>query len=344
MGVGKARWSACAIAALALLVALAPATPATAKKTKRPFGSRALVPGAKGKDVRFLQRALTRLGIPTGIDGAFGKGTRRSVKTLEAQKGWPVNGVVSKKESKRIKKLLLIPRVSGGYFVQGYVNPTINITAKKRGSATVEVLDAGGNLVHSMQVDFSGPETRGVGWNGMTAAGPAPNGTYQLRLAEADTAGASVSGGQIQAFGMHLRAFPVPGPHDYGGAGSRFGAPRPGHIHMGQDMAASCGEKLYVLETGTVSVRAYQASGAGYYVVVHGGLTGTDSVYMHMQSVSWAPAGTPVYAGQQIGKVGNTGSSSGCHLHFERWSAPGWYVGGAAYDPLPELQYWDSYS
>lgn len=344
MAVGNPRSFACAIIVLTLLVALAPATPVTAKKAKRPFGSRVLAPGAKGKDVRFLQRALTRLGVPTGIDGAFGKGTRRSVKALEAQKAWPVNGVVSRKEAKRIRKLLRKRRVSGGYFVQGYVNPTIDVTAKKRGSATVKVLDAGGNLVQSIQVDFSGPESRGVVWNGMTAAGPAPDGTYQLKLAEADTAGASISGGQTEPFGMHLRGFPVPGAHDYGGAGSRFGAPRSGHTHMGQDMAASCGEKLYVVETGTVSVRAYQASGAGYYVVLHGGLTGTDSVYMHMQNASWAPAGTPVYAGQQIGKVGNTGSSSGCHLHFERWSSPGWYVGGAAYDPLPELFYWDSYS
>jgi peptidoglycan hydrolase-like protein with peptidoglycan-binding domain len=107
---------------LALVASLLVAAPAeAAKKQKRSFrfGDRSLSVGAKGKDVRFLQRALTRLGIPTGIDGAFGKRTRRSVKTLEAQKGWPVNGVVSKKEAKRIKKLLLIPRMSGGYFVQG---------------------------------------------------------------------------------------------------------------------------------------------------------------------------------------------------------------------------------
>src|ERR687897_3658548 len=128
--------------------ALPPPTPATGRKAKRSFGSRALAPGAKGKDVRFLERALTRLGIPTGIDGAFGKGTRRSVKALEAQKGWPVNGVVSKKEAKRIKKILGKRRVSGGYFVQGIVNPTIDIAAKKRGSAAVKVLDADGNLVH----------------------------------------------------------------------------------------------------------------------------------------------------------------------------------------------------
>jgi murein DD-endopeptidase MepM/ murein hydrolase activator NlpD len=143
---------------------------------------------------------------------------------------------------------------------------------------------------------------------------------------------------------MHLHQFPVPGPHTYGGPDSRFGAPRSGHTHQGQDVAASCGSKLYVVETGSVRVNAYQASGAGYYVVLHGNLTGTDFVYMHLTAPSWAPVGTGVTAGQQIGKVGDTGDAQGCHLHFERWSVPGWYVGGAAYDPLPELQYWDSYS
>ena len=125
---------------------------------------------------------------------------------------------------------------------------------------------------------------------------------------------------------------------------ARFGAPRSGHIHQGQDIVAGCGQKEIVDETGQVRVNAYQAGGAGYYVVLHGALTGTDSVYMHLKAPSWAPAGTNVFAGQQIGKVGATGDAAGCHLHFERWTAPGWFVGGAAYDPLPELLYWDSYS
>jgi murein DD-endopeptidase MepM/ murein hydrolase activator NlpD len=109
-------------------------------------------------------------------------------------------------------------------------------------------------------------------------------------------------------------------------------------------MAAACGERLYVAEGGTLRVNAYQGSGAGYYIVIHGAISGSDYVYMHMQAPSWAAPNTTVYTGQQIGRVGNTGGSSGCHLHFERWSPPGWYVGGAAYDPLPELLYWDSYS
>jgi murein DD-endopeptidase MepM/ murein hydrolase activator NlpD len=349
MGMGTPRSLACALVALASIAVIAPASPAAAKPAGKHhhtfrFGTRSLAPGAKGKDVRYLQRALTRLGVATPVDGVFGKGTFKSVEAFEQQHGWPVNGVVSKKDAKRIKKMLVQRRVSGGYFVEGYVNPTLNLTSRKAGTAKVKALDAGGSLVESIGVTFTGAESRGVAWNGTTSTGIVPDGTYSLRLADPGTAGATVAGGQTQPFGMHLHAFPVPGAHDYGGSGSRFGAPRSGHLHQGQDLAAACGEALYVVETGQVKVNAYQAAGAGYYVVIHGALTGTDAVYMHLTGPSWAPVGTSVYAGQQIGKVGDTGDAVGCHLHFERWSAPGWYVGGAAYDPLPELQFWDSYS
>ena len=342
MGGVRPRSIACALAAVALIAALPAA--AEAKPThKHPFGSRMLRPGSKGKDVRYLQRALTRLGIGTAIDGAFGKGTTRSVKTLEAQRGWPVNGVVSRKDAKRIRKLLRKRRVSGSYFVQGYSSPTLTVTARRAGRAKVKVLDAAGNRVQLLPLSFAGAGAQDARWNGMTATGAAPDGTYLMKLGKSNSARARGSG-QTQPFALHLRAFPAPGPHDFGGPDGRFGAPRSGHIHQGQDVAASCGRKLSVVETGQVTVNAYQASGAGYYVVIHGALSGTDSVYMHLQRPSWAPVGTTVYAGQQIGRVGDTGNSQGCHLHFERWSPPGWFVGGAAYDPLPELLYWDSYS
>ncbi len=347
MGRHGPRSFACALVALAVVAVAVPAAPAVAKgKHHRVcrFGSRPLAPGVRGKDVRFLQRALTRLGVATSVDGAYGKATMSSVKTLEQRRGWPVNGVVSKKDAKRIKKLLMKGRVSGGYFVQGLVSPTLNLTSRKSGTAKVKVLNDSGDLIQAITVDFSGADSKGVTWNGTTPTGIAGDDVYQLKLGDTGTSGASVTGGQTQPFAMHLRAFPVPGPHTYGGADARFGAPRSGHTHQGQDLPAACGEKQYVVETGQVKVNAYQASGAGYYVVIHGAITGTDSVYMHLKLPSWAPAGTIVYAGQQIGKVGATGDAQGCHLHFERWSAPGWYVGGAAYDPLSELQYWDSYS
>ena len=342
MGSARPRSIVCALVAVALIAAL-PAASEARLKHKRPFGSRVLRAGMHGKDVRYLQRALTRLGISTAVDGAFGKGTKRSVRALEAERAWPVNGIVSRKEATRIRRLLTKRRVRGSFFVQGLVSPSLTVTRRHAGKAKVKVLDAAGNLVQLLPVSFGGPGSRSVAWNGMTPAGAAPDGAYLLKLGKSNTGGATVSS-QTQPFAMHLHTFPVPGAHTFGGANARFGAPRSGHVHQGQDLPAACGQKEVVAESGEVKVNAYQASGAGYYVVIHGRITGTDSVYMHLQRPSWARAGTTVYAGQQIGRVGATGDATGCHLHFERWTAPGWFVGGVSYDPLPELQYWDSYS
>jgi len=345
-GKGRPRTVACALAALALVAMAIWAIPAVAKQPRvYRFGTRTLALGSKGKDVRFLQRALTKLGVPTSIDGVFGKGTFRSVEAFERQRGWPVNGVITRKEAKRIRKQVAKRQVTGSYFIYGYSAPGITLTARRTGEATVKVVSIStGGVVQTLHPSFAGGGSQTVLWNGSVPGGYAPDGTYQLKLTNPGTARASAVGGQLQPFGMHLHAFPVPGPHTFGGPDARFGAPRSGHTHQGQDIPAACGQKELVDESGVVRVNAYQASGAGYYVVLHGAATGTDSVYMHLKAPSWAAAGTGVFAGQQIGKVGATGDALGCHLHFERWTAPGWYVGGAPYDPLPELLYWDSYS
>ncbi len=130
--------------------------------------------------------------------------------------------------------------------------------------------------------------------------------------------------------------FPVQGPYSFGGPDSRFGAARDGHTHQGQDIPAAEGTPVISPGAGTVNVVAYQAKGAGHYVVISG-----DFVFMHLQTDSIAVTkGQTVVAGQRIASVGSTGESEGPHLHFEYWPNGWWAKGSEPVDPLPMLQAW----
>ena len=78
--------------------------------------------------------------------------------------------------------------------------------------------------------------------------------------------------------------------------------------------------------------------------MIDGKGTGQDTAYMHMREPGLLAEGSAVRTGQIIGYVGTTGASQGCHLHFELWSAPGWYEGGQFMDPTPLLKSADRYS
>ena len=135
--------------------------------------------------------------------------------------------------------------------------------------------------------------------------------------------------------------FPVRGAHDYGGAAARFGADRGGRSHKGQDVFATCGTPLNAVEGGKVVYAGYQ-SAAGNYIVIKGDGTKRDYVYMHMQQPAAFKTGATLATGAPIGNVGETGRAQGCHVHFELWTAPGWYNGGRALDPLSFLKQWDA--
>jgi hypothetical protein len=136
-------------------------------------------------------------------------------------------------------------------------------------------------------------------------------------------------------------AFPVAGPHTLGGGGGRFGAGRDGHLHQGQDVPAAEGVPVVAPIAGTVRYTDYQAGGAGYYVV----LDGSDArsyFFAHCQKGSFAVLPeTAVGVGQHLCNVGQTGSATGPHLHFEIWLG-GWRVNSASHpiDPLPDLLAW----
>lgn len=99
-------------------------------------------------------------------------------------------------------------------------------------------------------------------------------------------------------------------------------------MHNGIDMACAQGTPIYATREGMVTRTAYQAGGAGNYVSINH-LDGFASVYMHMTHYV-VSEGQTVSAGQLIGYVGNTGMSTGPHLHFGV-SYAGTYVNPLAY-------------
>ncbi|MDQ3728029.1 MAG: M23 family metallopeptidase [Actinomycetota bacterium] len=138
--------------------------------------------------------------------------------------------------------------------------------------------------------------------------------------------------------GKHAYVFPLPSKHTYGDG---FGA---GRNHQGQDLFAPCGRKLVAVRSGRVQTVATHTS-AGNYIVIDGNGTGVDTAYMHLKNKAIPREGSKVRQGEKIGEVGETGNASGCHLHFEKWTGPGYYEGGHASSTVTRsLRKWDKWS
>ena len=84
-------------------------------------------------------------------------------------------------------------------------------------------------------------------------------------------------------------------------------------FHYGVDLAAPSGTPIVASRSGVVTTATYNSS-AGYYVTINH-QDGFETKYMHMTHYIVSP-GDSVTAGQVIGYVGSTGTSTGAHLHF----------------------------
>jgi len=87
-------------------------------------------------------------------------------------------------------------------------------------------------------------------------------------------------------------------------------------LHAGTDLATSCGSPVYAARAGRISYAGWLGTSGNFIRVTHE--DGYTTGYAHLQSGSiYVQLGQTVATGQLIGRVGNTGGSTGCHLHLE---------------------------
>lgn len=104
---------------------------------------------------------------------------------------------------------------------------------------------------------------------------------------------------------------------------SEFGT-RWGRLHAGIDISAPIGTPISAAQGGSVIFAGTQNGYGNVVMISHGG--GLTTVYAHQSRIATSQ-GSTVSSGQLIGYVGNTGQSTGPHLHFET------RYGGAARNP-----------
>ena len=104
--------------------------------------------------------------------------------------------------------------------------------------------------------------------------------------------------------------------------------------HYAIDIAADYGSEVRAAGAGTVVFAGWKGNGGGYQVWISHG-SNLYTTYNHMSAIS-VGYGQSVSAGQQVGRIGQSGDATGPHLHFEVWRGPVWN-GGTRVNPLGYL-------
>ncbi len=128
-------------------------------------------------------------------------------------------------------------------------------------------------------------------------------------LASAATASSKVERKVARELRNAAFTFPIRGARITSGYGQRWG-----RMHHGMDFGAEVGHRLFAVTDATVTTASYN-SGLGYHLRITLA-DGTEVSYGHLSKIS-VDEGDVVRSGAVIGRVGNSGSSTGAHLHFE---------------------------
>ena len=109
-----------------------------------------------------------------------------------------------------------------------------------------------------------------------------------------------------------------------------------GRLHAGIDITGTGhGSPIYVVNDGVVTRVGYNSVLGNFVEVNHN--NGIYTVYEHL-SRQYVSVGQTVYQGQTIAAMGNTGSSTGTHLHIGFWNGPSNTSGSQSYNPCNFLR------
>jgi hypothetical protein len=149
------------------------ALPVSEATAKRSFGSRPLERPMRGADVRTLQQLLTSWGLPTAIDGVYGRHTTLRVRSWERNSDRRINGRMSRRNQRALQR-----SVERGERLPGFTEPapapapapgdvaTIGpdglAIAPASAPALVKTLIAAGNEIHDKPYKYGGGHGR---WN-----------------------------------------------------------------------------------------------------------------------------------------------------------------------------------
>ncbi len=323
---------------IAAFVGVAAPSPAAAVN----LGERTLSPGMRGKDVKQLQTWLIRLGLPVSRDGDFGPATEAAVRRYELEEKLPEDAIVDRDQAREMRREArprrrvvsyasrTLKRGRTGTDVRALQRFMIDhgVKVSPDGDYGPATLRAVRRLERRKKLKVDGKVTRTEARRIRTSA-PAPEVTGEATPTIDPKPAAAVTPGS--------RVFPIRGTWKFGSEGAHFSDR--GGAHKGEDIFADCGVPLAAAEGGKIVFKDTDGR-AGHYVVIRGAESGEDHVYMHLRRAVTLAKGAKVATGQKFGEVGRTGNASACHLHFEIWTAPGWYKGGKPRDPMPDLKAW----
>ncbi len=238
--------------------------------------------GQNGSNVVTVQYLLRHRGYTITVDGAFGPGTESVVKQFQSANGLSADGVVG---ANTWSKLVVTLDAGANNNAVRALQTQLN---KHGYSLTVD--GVWGSQTTSAISDFKADHYLGGG----TTVGPT---TWQELTGTGN--GDSGSGG--------IYSLPV----------ARSLLPRseyddPHHDYPAIDLPVGTGTPVYAVRGGTVTRVNDSLCGLGYSVA---GTDGASYAYCHFSSYS-AANGASVNAGQLLGYSGNTGHSTGPHLHF----------------------------